>query len=121
MRRFATGVRTDLETALFDLDHGVGSATRSSRARRGYRERPSIDGDDVLGWALTRNGRCERGSPVLGRTLRLGTQDASKLFHRSLAERCLGDRPASERYLGRVIALDPQYVRTAPSAERLGA
>ena len=27
-------------------------------ARIGQSERPSIDGDDVLGWALARNGRC---------------------------------------------------------------
>src|SRR5438105_2235133 len=43
----ANGVRTDLETALFDVDHGVRLHAALALARRAQRERPSIDGDDV--------------------------------------------------------------------------
>src|SRR3954470_5373963 len=48
----ANGVQTDLETALFDVDHGIRLPTSLALARRAQRERPSIDGDDVLAWAL---------------------------------------------------------------------
>ena len=54
----ANGVKTDLETALFDVDHGVRLRHALSLARLARADRPSIDGDDVLAWALARNGRC---------------------------------------------------------------
>src|SRR5437588_11588552 len=54
----ANGVRNDLDVALFDADHGIGLPHALELARRGYAERPSIVGDDVLAWPLARNGRC---------------------------------------------------------------
>src|SRR5262249_21747267 len=54
----ANGVRTDLETALFDVGHGIRLEASLALARRAHRERPSIDGDDVLAWALARTGHC---------------------------------------------------------------
>src|SRR5207248_1459680 len=54
----ANGVRTDLETALFDIDHRIRLRNALGLARLAHTERPSIDGDDVLVWALLRNGRC---------------------------------------------------------------
>ena len=76
----ANGVRTDLETALFDVDHGVRLGRALALARQAQRARPSIDGDDVLAWALARNGRCAEALPYSRRALRLGTHDALKLL-----------------------------------------
>src|SRR5580765_4527090 len=45
----ANGVRTDLEIAQFDADHGVRRRALAA-ARQARRARPSIDGDDVLAW-----------------------------------------------------------------------
>src|SRR5581483_8742191 len=78
----ANGVRTDLEIALFDVDHGIRLRHALQLARTGRAERPSIDGDDVLGWALARNGRCGAALPYSRAALHLGTQDALKFFHR---------------------------------------
>src|SRR6185503_5089408 len=83
----ANGVRTDLETALFDVDHGVRLRASLELARRAQRERPSIDGDDVLAWALARNGCCGEALHYSKLALRLGTRDAAKLFHRAEIER----------------------------------
>ena len=90
----ANGVRTDLETAHFDVDHGVRLGRALALARQARRARPSIDGDDVLAWALARNGRCAEALPYSRRALRLGTHDALKFFHRGMIERCLGARVA---------------------------
>ena len=79
----ANGVRTDLETALFDVDHGIRLRASLALARKAQRERPSIDGDDVLAWALARNGRCAEALHYSKLALRLGTKDAAKLFHRA--------------------------------------
>ena len=90
----ANGVRTDLEISLFQVDHGIQLRHALERARIGHAERPSIDGDDALAWALARNGHCAEALPHSKRALRLGTQDATKLFHRGMIERCLGHAAA---------------------------
>jgi tetratricopeptide (TPR) repeat protein len=112
----ANGVRTDLETALFEADHGRPQLTL---ARLAQRERPSIDGDDVLAWTLARSGRCAEALPWSERALRLGTRDALKLFHRGFVAACLGDRRGSRLYAGRALALNPHFsIRWAPVARK---
>jgi len=105
----AYGVKTDLETALFDVDHGVRLSHALALARRARADRPSIDGDDVLAWALARNGRCGEALPYSKSALRLGTRDALKLFHRGMIERCLGNRAAGDSFLRRALALNPHF------------
>jgi len=105
----ANGVKTDLETALFDVDHGVRLSHALALAHRARADRPSIDGDDVLAWALARNGRCNEALAYSRSALRLGTQDALKLFHRGMIERCLGNRAAGDAFLRRALALNPHF------------
>jgi tetratricopeptide (TPR) repeat protein len=115
----ANGVRTDLETALFDVDHGIRLRHALALARRAQADRPSIDGDDVLAWALARNGRCAEALTWSKQALRLGTRDALKLFHRGMIERCLGDRAAARGYLQRAFALNPHFsVVWSPEARK---
>jgi tetratricopeptide (TPR) repeat protein len=118
----ANGVKTDLETALFDVDHGVRLAQALSRAREARAERPSIDGDDVLAWALARNGRCGEALLFSQRALRLGTLDAAKFFHRGMIVRCLGRTAESRTWFRRALDLNPHFsVLWAPVARRYAA
>jgi tetratricopeptide (TPR) repeat protein len=105
----ANGVKTDLETALFDADHGIRLPAALALARSARAERASIDGDDVLAWALYRNGRCGEALGHSRQSLRLGTRDALKLFHRGMIERCLGDSQASRSTLREALALNPHF------------
>jgi tetratricopeptide (TPR) repeat protein len=118
----ANGVRTELETALFDLDHGRRPADALARARLAYAERKSIEAEDVLAWALYVNGRCNEARAHSARALRLGTRDALKLFHRGMIERCLDERAAERSFLRRALAINPHfsllYVRVAERALR---
>jgi tetratricopeptide (TPR) repeat protein len=115
----ANGVKTDLETALFDIDHGIRLRHALALARRAHADRPSIDGDDVLAWALARNGRCAEALGWSRQALRLGTRDALKLFHRGMIERCLGHRTAARAYLGRALAINPHFsILWAPVARK---
>jgi tetratricopeptide (TPR) repeat protein len=115
----ANGVRTELETALFDLDHHFDLRNALGRARLAYRERKSIEAEDVLAWALYRNGRCEEARQHSVRALRLGTRDALKLFHRGMIERCLGDGTAARSFLLRALRVNPHFsLRYAPVAQR---
>jgi tetratricopeptide (TPR) repeat protein len=115
----ANGVKTDLETALFDVDHGIRLPHALAVARRAHADRPSIDGDDVLAWAFARNGRCAEALLWSKRSLRLGTQDALKFFHRGAIERCLGNRGAARMWFERALELNPHFsVLWAPAAAR---
>jgi tetratricopeptide (TPR) repeat protein len=113
----ANGVRTDLETALFDVDHAVRLPAALALARAAHLDRPSIDADDVLAWALARNGHCGEALGFSERALRLGTRDATKFFHRGMIERCLGRRAEAKDWFRRALALNPHFsVLWAPVA-----
>jgi tetratricopeptide (TPR) repeat protein len=105
----ANGVKTDLETALFNVDHGIRLHASLALARLAQRERPSIDGDDVLAWALERTGHCGEALRYSKRAVRLGTLDALKFFHRGMIEGCLGHRTAQHAWLGRALRLNAQF------------
>jgi tetratricopeptide (TPR) repeat protein len=105
----ANGVRTELETALFDLDHGLDPAGALARARKAYEERKSIEAEDVLAWALYRNDRCSQARAHSARALRLGTRDALKLFHRGMIERCLGHEAVGRFFIAKALAVNPYF------------
>ncbi len=118
----ANGVRVDLEIALFDVDHGIRLQHALALARIGHAERPSIDGDDVLAWALARNGRCNEALGYSRQALRLGTQDALKFFHRGMIERCLAHGAAAQTWFRRALTLNPHFsMLWAPVARRYAA
>jgi tetratricopeptide (TPR) repeat protein len=103
------GVNVDLEIALFDVDHRIDLRRTVALARLAQRERPSIDGDDVLAWALARAGRCEEALKYSKLALRLGTRDAAKFFHRGVIERCLGHGASARTWFARVHATNPYW------------
>ena len=105
----ANGVRTELETALFDVDHGVRLERALTLARDAHVVRPSVESDDVLAWALARNGRCIEALAHSRSALRLGTRDALKLFHRGMIERCLGHTRSARAFFAEAVALNPHF------------
>ena len=117
----ANGGRNLLETAEYDLNHDRNFRSALDRARRGRAERPSVEGDHVLAWALYKNNRCAEAREVSLRSFRLGTLDVDGLYHHSLIEACLGNAKAAAVYRKKVRELDPGYLANAPSARRLGA
>ena len=113
----ANGLRVDLESAVFRADHRIRPAQTVRLARRARADRPSIYGDDALGWALARAGRCAEAEPWLDRALRLGTKDALLYFHRGYAAGCVGDRRAMRAWYRRALEQSPVFsVRWAPVA-----
>jgi tetratricopeptide (TPR) repeat protein len=115
----ANGVRNDLDIALFDIDHGRALPHALALARQGHRYRPSIFGDDVLAWALARNGHCHEALRYSRSSLRLGTRDAVKYFHRGMIERCLGKLASSRVWFARARALNQNFsVLWAPFVRR---
>jgi tetratricopeptide (TPR) repeat protein len=77
--------------------------------REAYRERRSVEAEDVLAWALYKNGRCSEAHTHSRAALRLGTRDALKLFHRGLIELCLGEDERGHTFLRRALAVNPHF------------
>jgi tetratricopeptide (TPR) repeat protein len=105
----ANGVRTELQTALFELDHDRNVAAALEQAREAYEAAPGIASQDVLAWALFKNGRCEEARGHSIGALRLGTVDARFFFHRGMIERCLGNEAAADRWLARALETNPGF------------
>ena len=100
----ANGVATDLETALFQADHGS-PADALSAARAEWSRRHSIHTADALGWALHVNGRDLDALHYAGLANRLGTRDARLVFHLGAVEHALG-QPAAAQHLREARRLD---------------
>jgi tetratricopeptide (TPR) repeat protein len=104
----ANGVRTELQTAVFDLDHNRNVAGALGRARTAYESAPGIYAEDALAWGLYRSGRCQAARTYSARALRLGTRDALLIFHRAMIERCLGSASARS-WFRRALTINPHF------------
>lgn len=115
----ANGVRVDLESAVYRADHRIEPVETVALARKAQADRPSIYGDDALGWALARAGRCREAVSWSERALRLGTRDALLWFHRGYAAGCSGDEAGMRSWYTKALSLNPHFsVRFAPVARK---
>jgi tetratricopeptide (TPR) repeat protein len=116
----ANGVRTELQTALFDLDHDRDLAGALERAQEAFEAAPGISAADTLAWALYKNGRCEEARTRSIDALSLGTRDGLMLFHRGMIEHCLGNQDDARAYLQHALELNPSFsFLHAPEARNL--
>ncbi|RYC07142.1 tetratricopeptide repeat protein [Nocardioides zhouii] len=102
----ASGVRTDLETALFEADHG--SPERAlEQARAEWAQRTSVHVADALAWALHRNGRDREALTIARRATSLDSPEARFWIHRGTIEAALGMTDEARTHLRRGLATDP--------------
>ena len=115
----ANGSDVDLDIALIRADTRRPTAADIDLARRAHAGRPGVIGDQVLGWVLTRAGRCAEADRYATRSLRLGTRDALMLFQAGMAASCAGRSEVARERLSAALALNPDFsVRWAPVARR---
>ena len=105
----ANGVRTELSTALHDLDRGVRVGNALARARSAYAAAPSVAAADAVSWGLYRSGRCGEARSWALEAVRLGTRDPLFAFHRGMIERCLGRGAAARGAFREALRLDPNF------------
>ncbi len=114
----ANGVGTDLETALFEADHGDPAAALAS-ARAEWGRRHSIHAAAALGQALHATGRNREALPYLRAATRLGTREPRFHAARGLVEAALGRSSDARRSLRTALAIDPHFSPLhAPTARR---
>src|SRR6266536_249691 len=91
----ANGVNVDVELALFDDDHHGDVPAALRRMRALVRIQPSVTVEDALAWTLFRAGDLRAALAASNKALRLGTRDASFLYHRGAIEAALHMRTAA--------------------------
>jgi tetratricopeptide (TPR) repeat protein len=117
----SAGVNVDVEIALYEADHGD-TAEAIRLATRALAAAPGVRSEDALGWALTRAGRPEEGLAHARRALRLGSADATFLYHAGVAARASGHHALGARWLRDALehraALSPYHALRAEEALR---
>jgi tetratricopeptide (TPR) repeat protein len=104
----ASGVATDLETALFDVDHGD-HARALQAARAEWARRQSVHVADALGWALHVNGRNAEALAYARRANATGYRNALFRYHLGMIEKGLGRRADARRDLAGALTLNPYF------------
>jgi tetratricopeptide (TPR) repeat protein len=88
----ANGINTDLQMALFLADHDLNPGGAVLQAQAVYDTQPnSIVAADALAWALYKAGRADEAVRYTTQALRLGTRDATLLYHAGLIAHATGD------------------------------
>jgi tetratricopeptide (TPR) repeat protein len=94
----AAGSTVDLESALFEADHG--NPTEAVRlGRAAYAERHTVFAADALAWALTRDGHAADALPYVAEALRLGTRSPILHAHAAFTYAAAGDDTRASREL----------------------
>jgi len=102
------GINTDAELAVYEADHG--NRQRAVKlARDAWANAPSVRSADALGWALTRAGSPRQGLKYARRALRLGSRDASFLYHAGISARAAGQHDDAARLLREALAANPGF------------
>jgi tetratricopeptide (TPR) repeat protein len=104
----AGGVATDLETALFDADHGD-HARALAAARAEWARRRSVHVADALGWALHVNGRDAEAIAYAAKANATGYRNATFRYHLGMIEKALGRRGDARRDLAGALALNKDF------------
>jgi tetratricopeptide (TPR) repeat protein len=109
-----SGAVVDLETALFEADHGSPEQALVA-AQAAYGRAPSIFAADALAWALHVNGRHDEALARADEALALGGRPALFLFHRGMIAAALGRTDEAVRDLRSALEVNPHF--SVPHAE----
>lgn len=104
----ANGSNVDLETALFEADHGTPGAALAA-AETAYAERRTVFTEDALAWALHAAGRDAEALPHAEAALALGIRPASFLFHQGMINKSLGRDADAVRDLRAALETNPHF------------
>lgn len=104
----ANKVILDVETTLFEADHGS-PAEALRLAREGWRIRPFVEMADAYAWALHVNGRNAEALVWSNKALANGWPNALFHYHRGVIQLSLGQSGAGEDDLRRALKLNPRF------------
>jgi tetratricopeptide (TPR) repeat protein len=113
----ANGIDTEMEMALFEVDHHGNVSVALKQAQRQIQKQGNIKAADVLAWALYKAGRYQEAESTIEKALRLGTKDPLFLYHAGMIHYRAGQRTKAKECLSQALALNPHFsIRHAPVA-----
>jgi tetratricopeptide (TPR) repeat protein len=74
--------------------------------------RGDVHTDDVLAWALFRNGKIAEAADIAARAIALGTEDARLLYHAGKIRTAAGDTKGGAQLVTRALAMNPKFDAT---------
>jgi tetratricopeptide (TPR) repeat protein len=115
------GKRSDPRTlALFLATKNRDPDEAVQLARHERKTRGDLYTEDALGWALLRAGKLDEAREHLTVANRLGTRDATLLFHLGALKLAAGDAAGGQKLLKQALALNPKFdVSGAEEAAKL--
>lgn len=104
----SNGVNLDLAAILFYANHG--DPTKALEvAKQGVRQRPFLEVQDALAWALYKNGKYPEALEAVQKAMELGMQNALFYAHAGLIEHKLGQEKAARRDLTKALEINPWF------------
>jgi tetratricopeptide (TPR) repeat protein len=107
-----TGLNQDAynrEMALYYADHDVQLPKALELAKKDLTLRQDIYAWDTLAWTLYKNEQLAEAKRPVAAALRLGTKDATLLYHAGMIHFRLGEKGQAKDYLERALALNPHF------------
>lgn len=105
----ANGVDVDVDTAVFNADHGIDLADSLRSVEAAWVDRKSVFVADALAWQLHAAGRDAEALTYADEALRLGTRSALFHYHRSIIQSELGNEAAARADLEAAVAINPNF------------
>jgi tetratricopeptide (TPR) repeat protein len=104
------GRRGDPRTYSLYLSTKGKSAPEALRfAEEETKVRKDVYTEDVLAWALYRNGRINEAKAAIDHATRLGTPDARLVFHKGAIHLAAGDHAQGKKDVARALAMNPEF------------
>lgn len=103
------GIMYSRQLALFYADHQRNLEKALLLAEAERNRRSDIYTQDALAWVYYNMGRTTEASQTMEQALRLGTQDASLLFHAGMIAKDMGNTEQAKTYLTQALTLNPYF------------
>ncbi|HEY0785738.1 MAG TPA: tetratricopeptide repeat protein [Acidobacteriaceae bacterium] len=97
------------DLALFYADHDRNLPEALSLAQKEFEVRSDVYTWDALAWALYKNSRYADADEAMAHALRLGTRDATLLFHAGMISAALGHRATATAQLEQALSSNPRF------------
>lgn len=108
------------ELILHYCDHGRRLPRALELAKREVVTRTDVFSCDSLAWALFKNGQLAAAEKASADALRLGTRDATLLYHAGAIARQLGQTKRATELLEKALAVDPTFPQAGEAKKLLG-
>lgn len=105
----ASGIAPGVELAQFYCDHDRNLTEALAIARTVEHRQKDIRTEDALAWSLFKNARYSDALEASKRALRLGTLDASFLYHRARIEAGLGREAEAREHMRKALDINPYF------------